>query len=127
MKTWRFWSSVNFTQASRKYSQLPLKKTTTIFTGLQWMKHHTTILYLPAMVMLMMLTSSFTIIGLKSKRKMLYLTMDFGKLTIDSLMDTGALTIAEVEAEQKYTCYVPQRFYGRSSSLFSHHGGQRAD
>ena len=40
-----------------------------------------------------------TNLGLKYKRRMLYFPMDFGELTIDGLVDTGALSSAIPEAD----------------------------
>ena len=42
-----------------------------------------------------------TNLGLKYKRRMLYFPMDFGKLTLDGLVDTGALFSAIPEADQR--------------------------
>ena len=42
------------------------------------------------------LTTNF---GLKYKRRMLYFPMDFGELTLDGLVDTGALSSAIPEAD----------------------------
>ena len=40
-----------------------------------------------------------TNLGLKNKRRMLYFPMDFGELTLDGLVDTGALSSAIPEAD----------------------------
>ena len=40
-----------------------------------------------------------TNLGLKYKRRMLYFPMDFGELTLDGLVDTGALSSAIPEAD----------------------------
>ena len=40
-----------------------------------------------------------TNLGLKYKRRMLYVPMDFGELTLDGLVDTGALSSAIPEAD----------------------------
>ena len=40
-----------------------------------------------------------TNLGLKYKRRMLYFLMDFGELTLDGLVDTGALSSAIAEAD----------------------------
>ena len=42
-----------------------------------------------------------TNLGLKSKRRMLYLPMDFGKLTSDGLVDTGTLSTAIPETDRR--------------------------
>ena len=44
-----------------------------------------------------------TNINLKCKKRMLYFPMDFGKLTIDGLIDTGALSSAIPEADLRKT------------------------
>ena len=40
-----------------------------------------------------------TNLGLKNKRRMLYFPMDFGELTLDGLVDTGALSSAIPETD----------------------------
>ena len=40
-----------------------------------------------------------TNLGLKNKRRMLCFSMDFGELTLDGLVDTGALSSAIPEAD----------------------------
>ena len=50
-----------------------------------------------------------TNLGLKYKRRMLYFPMDFGELTLDGLVDTGALSSAIPEADlRKIRLLVPQ-------------------
>ena len=50
-----------------------------------------------------------TNLGLKYKRRMLYFPMDFGELTLDGLVDTGALSIAIPEADlRKILLLAPQ-------------------
>ena len=50
-----------------------------------------------------------TNLGLKYKRRMLYFPMDFGELTLDGLVDTGALSSAIPEADlQKIRLLAPQ-------------------
>ena len=50
-----------------------------------------------------------TNLGLKYKRRMLYFPMDFGELTIDGLVDTGALSSAIPEADlHKIRLLAPQ-------------------
>ena len=50
-----------------------------------------------------------TNLGLKYKRRMLYFPMDFGKLTLDGLVDTGALSSAIPEADlRKIRLLAPQ-------------------
>ena len=50
-----------------------------------------------------------TNIGLKYKKRMLYFTVDFGELTIDGLIDTGALSSAIPEADlRKIRLLAPQ-------------------
>ena len=44
-----------------------------------------------------------TNLGFKYKRRMLYFPMDFGELTLDGLVDTGALTSAIPEADLRKT------------------------
>ena len=46
-----------------------------------------------------------TSLGLKYKRRMLYFPMDFGELTIDGLVDTGALSSAIPEADLRKIRY----------------------
>ena len=50
-----------------------------------------------------------TNLGLKYKRRMLYFPMDFGELTLDGLVDTGALSSAIPEADlRKIRLLAPQ-------------------
>ena len=50
-----------------------------------------------------------TILGLKFKRRMLYFPMDFGELTLDGLIDTGAHSSAIPEADlRKIRLLAPQ-------------------
>ena len=50
-----------------------------------------------------------TNLGLKYKRRMLYIPMDFGELTLDGLVDTGALSSAIPEADlRKIRLLAPQ-------------------
>ena len=50
-----------------------------------------------------------TILGLKYKRRMLYFPMDFGELTLDGIVDTGALSSAIPEADlRKIRLLAPQ-------------------
>ena len=50
-----------------------------------------------------------TNLGLKYKRRMLYFPMDFGELTLDDLVDTGALSSAIPEADlRKIRLLAPQ-------------------
>ena len=52
-----------------------------------------------------------TNLGLKYKRRMLYFPMDFGELTLDGLVDTGALSSAIPEADlRKIRLLAPQSF-----------------
>ena len=50
-----------------------------------------------------------TNLGVKIKRRMLYFPMDFGELTLDGLIDTGAHSIAIPEADlRKIRLLAPQ-------------------
>ena len=50
-----------------------------------------------------------TNLGVKYKRRMLYFPMDFGELTLDGLVDTGALSSAIPEADlRKIRLLAPQ-------------------
>ena len=50
-----------------------------------------------------------TNLGLKYKRRMLYFPMDFGELTLDGLVDPGALSSAIPEADlRKIRLLAPQ-------------------
>ena len=52
-----------------------------------------------------------TNLGLKYKRRMLYFPMDFGELTLDGLVDTGALSSAIPETDlRKIRLLAPQSF-----------------
>ena len=53
-----------------------------------------------------------TKLGLKYKRRMLYFRMDFGYLTSDGLLDTGALSSAILEADpRKNRLLAPQSIF----------------
>ena len=56
-----------------------------------------------------------TNLGLKHKRRMLYFPMDFGELTLDGLVDTGALSNAIHEADlRKISLLAPQLIVKRA-------------
>ena len=58
-----------------------------------------------------------TNLGLKYNRRMLYFLMDFGELTIDGLVDTGALSSAIPETEiRKILLLAPQSIIKESFS-----------
>ena len=55
---------------------------------------------------------------LKNKRKMLYFSMDFGKLNIDGLIDTGALSSANLKADlRKIRLLAPQTVLNEGPSV----------
>ena len=58
-----------------------------------------------------------TNLGLKYKRRMLYFPMDFGELTLDGLVDTGALSSAIPEADlRKIRLLAPQSIIKEGSA-----------
>ena len=65
-----------------------------------------------------------TNLGLKYKRRMLYFPMDFGELTLDGLIDTGALSSAIPDADlRKIRLLAPQSIVKEGpSSQFPDHG-----
>ena len=68
-----------------------------------------------------------TNLGLKYKRRLLYFPMDFGELTIDGLVDTGALTSAIPESDlRKIKLLTPQSNIRRPTTRFPNNGSQRS-
>ena len=60
-----------------------------------------------------------TKLGLKYKRRMLYFPMDFGELTLDGLVDTGALSSAIPEADlRKIRLLAPQSIIKESPAPY---------
>ena len=62
---------------------------------------------------------------LKNKEKMFYFPMDSGHLTIDGLIDTGALSSAISETDLKQIKQIPPKNLKRSPTRFSYRGGQQ--
>ena len=59
-----------------------------------------------------------TTLGLKYKRRILYFPMDFGELTLDGIVDTGALSSAIPEADpRKIQLLAPQSIKKRVQLL----------